>query len=109
MSETCWKAFGYMIFYSGGDGDTWQAVGLTPVDVEVILACRKVLAEESPEQSFIESGRKERWCFGKNDGYGFRVELNHLGVGFWYLCEGKIWINFLKNKINSYEICIIKG
>ena len=77
MPESCRKALGYMGSHSGWDGDKWQAAGLTPMEMEgtaapeeagVILVCRKLLAAELPEESFIEPGMKERWYGGKDEG-----------------------------------------
>lgn len=77
MPESCRMALGYMGSHSGWDGDKWQAAGLTPMEVEgtaapeeagVILVCRKLLAAELPEASFIEPGMKERWYAGKDEG-----------------------------------------
>lgn len=77
MPESCRKALGYMGSHSGWDGDKWEAAGLTPMDVEdtaapeeaeVIIVCRKMLATELPETSFIEPGMKERWYAGKDEG-----------------------------------------
>lgn len=77
MPESCRKALGYMGSHSGYDGDKWQSAGLTPMEVEgtaapeeaeVILICRKLLAAELTEETFLDPAMKARWYSGGDEG-----------------------------------------
>lgn len=77
LPESCRKALGYMGSHSGHDGDKWQPAGLTPMDVEgvaapeeaeVILVCRKLLAAELTEETFLDPEMKARWYAGGDEG-----------------------------------------
>lgn len=77
LPESCRKALGYMGAHSGYDGDKWQPVGLTPMEVEgtaapeeaeVILVCRKLLAVDLTEATFLDLAMKARWYSGGDEG-----------------------------------------
>lgn len=77
LGEAYKKEMGYAGSHSGREGNKWQATGLTPLsagdtvgvaEADVILVCRKLLAQDLPAETFFDESAEKRWYSGADEG-----------------------------------------